>query len=145
MFAVFQVRTIVYKGLLLAEQIKSFYMDLNDINFKSAIALVHQRYSTNTFPTWDLAQPFRYLAHNGEINTIRGNRNWMNAREGVLKSDVLSVKIFQKLFPIISPNGSDSASLDNAFELLVADGRTLAEALMMLIPEAWENNKDMED
>lgn len=137
-------RTIVYKGLLLAEQIKSFYMDLNDINFKSAIALVHQRYSTNTFPTWDLAQPFRFLAHNGEINTIRGNRNWMNAREGVLKSTTLGKEI-SKLFPIINPKGSDSTSLDNVFELLVADGRTPAEALMMLIPEAWENNKEMED
>ena len=103
-------RTIVYKGLLLAEQIKGFYVDLQDINFKSALCLVHQRYSTNTFPTWDLAQPFRYLAHNGEINTIRGNRNWMNAREGVLKSKVYGENL-KKLFPIISPNGSDSASL----------------------------------
>ncbi|KHD37970.1 glutamate synthase [Clostridium acetobutylicum] len=136
-------RTIVYKGLLLADQIKSFYMDLNDINFKSAIALVHQRYSTNTFPTWDLAQPFRFLAHNGEINTIRGNRNWMNAREGVLKSDVFGKKI-SDLFPIVNPKGSDSTSLDNTFELLVADGRPLAQALMMLIPEAWENNESME-
>ncbi|PJI06693.1 MULTISPECIES: glutamate synthase large subunit [Clostridium] len=136
-------RTIVYKGLLLADQIKSFYMDLNDINFKSAIALVHQRYSTNTFPTWDLAQPFRFLAHNGEINTIRGNRNWMNAREGVLKSDVFGRKI-SDLFPVINPKGSDSTSLDNVFELLVADGRQPAQALMMLIPEAWENNDKME-
>ncbi|URZ06391.1 glutamate synthase large subunit [Clostridium felsineum] len=136
-------RTIVYKGLLLADQIKSFYMDLNDINFKSAIALVHQRYSTNTFPTWDLAQPFRFLAHNGEINTIRGNRNWMNAREGVLKSEVFENNI-SDLFPVVNPKGSDSTSLDNTFELLVADGRPLSEALMMLIPEAWENNEDME-
>ena len=111
-FAGLSSRTIVYKGLLLADQIKSFYMDLNDINFKSAIALVHQRYSTNTFPTWDLAQPFRFLAHNGEINTIRGNRNWMNAREGVLKSTTLG-KDISKLFPIINPKGSDSTSLDN--------------------------------
>jgi glutamate synthase (NADPH/NADH) large chain len=137
-------RVIVYKGLLLAEQIKSFYIDLNDINFKSAIALVHQRYSTNTFPTWDLAQPFRYLAHNGEINTIRGNRNWMNAREGVLKSELFGEDI-EKLFPTVNPNGSDSASLDNALELLAASGRSLVHSMMMLIPEAWKGNKDMED
>ncbi|MBV4420110.1 glutamate synthase large subunit [Clostridium tyrobutyricum] len=135
-------KTIVYKGLLLADQISGYYLDLNDINFKSAIALVHQRFSTNTFPTWDLAQPFRYLAHNGEINTIRGNRNWMNAREGILKSSAFKNDI-EKLFPIITPNGSDSASLDNMFELLVADGRSISHAMMMLIPEAWEKNKDM--
>ncbi|MBP2032118.1 glutamate synthase (NADPH/NADH) large chain [Clostridium algifaecis] len=135
-------KTIVYKGLLLADQITGYYLDLNDINFKSAIALVHQRFSTNTFPTWDLAQPFRYLGHNGEINTIRGNRNWMNAREGVLKSSSFK-KDINKLFPIITPNGSDSASLDNMFELLVADGRSIAHSMMMLIPEAWEKNEDM--
>ncbi|KPU42807.1 ferredoxin-dependent glutamate synthase 1 [Oxobacter pfennigii] len=137
-------RTIVYKGLLLAGQIKSYYVDLDDINFKSAIAVVHQRYSTNTFPTWDLAQPFRFLAHNGEINTIMGNRNWMHAREGVLKSDIFGDDL-KKLFPIIRPNGSDSASLDNMFELLVNDGRSLAHSMMMLIPEAWHRNISMED
>ncbi|QCX34579.1 glutamate synthase large subunit [Caloramator sp. E03] len=136
-------RTIVYKGLLLANQIKGYYIDLNDINFKSGIAVVHQRYSTNTFPTWDLAQPFRFLAHNGEINTIRGNRNWMHAREGVLKSDTFGDDL-SKLFPIITPNGSDSASLDNILELLYMDGRTLPHAMMMLIPEAWEGNKEMD-
>lgn len=133
---------IVYKGLLLAEQIKEYYLDLNDINFKSAIALVHQRYSTNTFPTWDLAQPFRYIAHNGEINTIKGNRNWMNAREGVLKSDIFGDEL-KKLFPIINPRGSDSASLDNALELLVQDGRSLAHSIMMLIPQTWKDNDAM--
>ncbi|MHC6180053.1 glutamate synthase large subunit [Clostridium sp. JNZ X4-2] len=132
-------RTVVYKGLLLADQIKKFYIDLNDINFKSAIALVHQRYSTNTFPTWDLAQPFRYLGHNGEINTIRGNRNWMKAREGVLKSKTFGENI-KNLFPIIDSGGSDSASLDNVLELLYQDGRSLPHALMLLIPEAWEGN-----
>jgi len=137
-------RTIVYKGLLLADQIRGFYIDLQDINFKSALCLVHQRYSTNTFPTWDLAQPFRYLAHNGEINTIRGNRNWMNAREGVLKSDVYGDNL-KKIFPIISPNGSDSASLDNILELLKMDGRSLSHSMMMLIPEVWMTNDDMED
>ncbi|MDP4178876.1 MAG: glutamate synthase subunit alpha, partial [Bacillota bacterium] len=137
-------RTVVYKGLLLADQIKGFFVDLDDINFKSAISLVHSRYSTNTFPTWDLAQPFRFLAHNGEINTIRGNRNWMAAREGVLESESFS-KDISKLFPIVSPNGSDSASLDNILELLEADGRSLAHSMMMLIPEAWQNNSLMED
>lgn len=137
-------KTIVYKGLLLAEQISGFYLDLKDINFKSAIALVHQRFSTNTFPTWDLAQPFRYLAHNGEINTIRGNRNWMNAREGVLKSDAFGEEI-SKIFPIITPNGSDSASLDNVFELISMSGRDSVHAMKMLIPEAWKGNKFMSE
>lgn len=135
-------KTIIYKGLLLPKQFNKFYLDLNDINFKSTLALVHQRFSTNTFPTWDLAQPFRYLAHNGEINTIRGNRNWMNAREGVLKSRVFG-KDTSKLFPIITPNVSDSASLDNMFEFLRIDGRSNVHSMMMLIPEAWENNEYM--
>jgi len=137
-------RTIVYKGLLLADQIRDFFIDLQDINFKSALCLVHQRYSTNTFPTWDLAQPFRYSAHNGEINTIRGNRNWMNAREGTLTSKVFE-KDIKKIFPIINPNGSDSASLDNILELLKMDGRTMPHSIMMLIPEVWMNNTSMED
>lgn len=137
-------RTIVYKGLFVAGQIKGYYVDLDDINFKSAIALVHQRYSTNTFPTWNLAQPFRYLAHNGEINTIMGNRNWMNAREGVLQSDNLEENI-TKLFPIIRKNGSDSESLDNILELLNRDGRCITHAMMMLIPEAWKDIDAMED
>ncbi|MDP4090258.1 MAG: glutamate synthase large subunit, partial [Bacillota bacterium] len=136
-------RTIIYKGLFVAEQINSYFVDLDDINFKSAVAVVHQRYSTNTFPTWGLAQPFRYLAHNGEINTIRGNRNWMHAREGVLKSEFLGQDL-AKLFPIIRKNGSDSESLDNIFELLECDGRSMAHSMMMLIPEAWEGNDHME-
>ncbi len=136
-------KIIVYKGLLLAEQIGFFYKDLKNPLFTSALALVHQRYSTNTFPTWDLAQPFRYIAHNGEINTINGNRNWMHAREGVLKSEFFGSDI-KKLFPIITPNCSDSASFDNAFELLVQTGRSLTYAMMMLIPEAWQNNTSMD-
>ena len=136
-------RTIIYKGLLLARQIGSFYKDLEDKDFKSALALIHQRYSTNTFPTWDLAQPFRYLAHNGEINTIMGNRNWMNAREGVLKSDKFKDGL-EKLFPILTPNCSDSATLDNAFELLISTGKSLTEAMTMLIPQAWNNNELMD-
>ncbi len=134
--------TIVYKGLLLPDQIGPYFIDLQDVNFKSAIALVHSRFSTNTFPTWDLAHPYRYVAHNGEINTIRGNRNWMNAREGVLKSSVYGAD-FSKAFPIVTPNGSDSASLDNVFELLVKHGNSNAKAMMTLIPEAWENDQTM--
>ena len=137
-------QTIIYKGLLLANQIGNFYEDLKSIKFKSAFALIHQRYSTNTFPTWDLAQPFRYIAHNGEINTIRGNRNWMNAREGVLKSSLLGSDI-QKLYPIISPNSSDSANFDNVFELLVRGGKSLIHAMMMLIPQAWDKNTEMSE
>jgi glutamate synthase (NADPH/NADH) large chain len=140
----FSCRTIVYKGLFLAEQIKKYFVDLADINFKSAIGLVHQRYSTNTFPTWGLAQPFRNLAHNGEINTIMGNRNWMHAREGILKSDLLGDNL-NKLFPIVRKNGSDSESLDNVFELLNKDGRSISHTMMMLIPEAWDGNEAMED
>lgn len=135
-------KTIVYKGLLLAEQIEKYYLDLNDINFKSSMVLVHQRFSTNTFPTWDLAQPFRYLAHNGEINTIKSNRNWMNTREGVLKSNYFKKKL-NKLYPIIQEGKSDSASIDNTFEFIKCNGRSNAHTLMMLIPEAWENDKLM--
>jgi glutamate synthase (NADPH/NADH) large chain len=138
----FSSRTIVYKGLLLADQIEKYYLDLNDINFKSSMALVHQRFSTNTFPTWDLAQPFRYLAHNGEINTIKGNRNWMETREGVLTSEVYGEDI-SDLYPILQKNKSDSASVDNAFEFIKQNGRTNAHTLMMLIPEAWENDENM--
>ena len=136
-------RTLVYKGLLLADQIRDFYLDFNDINFSTAIAVFHQRYSTNTFPTWRLAHPFRLLAHNGEINTIRGNRNWMTAREGVIKSDTFGSDL-NKVFPILDPEGSDSSSLDNILELLLRDGRPLSHAMMMLIPEAWKNNEFME-
>ncbi|MFP4697688.1 MAG: glutamate synthase large subunit [Eubacteriales bacterium] len=136
-------RTIVYKGQLLAHQISEFYPDLKDDTMESSIALVHQRYSTNTFPSWDRSQPFRYLAHNGEINTLRGNVNWMNAREGVLSSQIIGDDI-EKLFPFISPDGSDSSNLDNALELLLASGKTLAQAMCILIPEAWQANPAMD-
>ncbi|MCT4541933.1 MAG: glutamate synthase large subunit [Vallitalea sp.] len=136
-------KTMIYKGQLLARQIPEFYPELSDSSIVSAIALVHQRYSTNTFPSWDRAQPFRYLAHNGEINTLRGNVNWMNAREGILKSDALGEDI-KKLFPIITPNGSDSMNLDNALELLVASGKPLSHAISMLIPEAWQEHETMD-
>lgn len=137
-------KTMIYKGQLLAHQIPDFFPDLQDESMVSAIALVHQRYSTNTFPSWDLAQPFRYLAHNGEINTLRGNVNWMNAREGILESEVLGSDI-KKIFPIIEPAGSDSANLDNALELLLASGKSLAHAVCMLLPEAWQEHTTMDE
>jgi glutamate synthase domain-containing protein 2/glutamate synthase domain-containing protein 1/glutamate synthase domain-containing protein 3 len=137
-------RTIVYKGLLLAHQIRGYYEDLTDPTLTTALALVHQRYSTNTFPTWDLAHPYRYIAHNGEINTLRGNRNWMRARQAILRSDLLGDDL-KKLFPILTETGSDSATFDNALEFLVLSGRSLPHAVMMLIPEAWEGNAAMDE
>ena len=135
-------RTIVYKGLLLAPQIANFYEELSDPDVMSALALVHQRFSTNTFPTWPLAHPYRYVAHNGEINTLRGNVNWMHARQQVLESPLFGPDI-KKLFPVIQPGGSDSAAFDNALELLVMSGRSLPHAMAMLIPEAWASNPHM--
>jgi glutamate synthase domain-containing protein 2/glutamate synthase domain-containing protein 1/glutamate synthase domain-containing protein 3 len=135
-------RTIVYKGLLLAPQISSFYKELSDPSVISALCLVHQRFSTNTFPTWQLAHPFRFIAHNGEINTVRGNINWMYARQDILGSELFGDDI-KKIFPIIQPAGSDSASFDNALELLVMSGRSLAHSMAMLIPEAWSSNPNM--
>ena len=137
-------RTFSYKGLLMPYQLESFFPDLKDKSLKSNLALVHSRYSTNTFPTWDLSQPFRFLAHNGEINTLRGNINWMKAREGLLKSELFG-KDLKKLFPIIVPGGSDSAAIDNVFELLLLSGRPLQHAMMMLIPSAWEQDKLMDE
>src|SRR5947199_56075 len=135
-------RTIVYKGLLLAPQIANFYRELSDPDVDSALCLVHQRFSTNTFPSWQRAHPYRYIAHNGEINTLRGNVNWMHARQSVLASPLFGDDI-KKLFPIIQPGGSDSAAFDNALELLVMSGRGLAHAMAMLIPEAWSKNEHM--
>ncbi len=135
-------RIIIYKGLLLPEQMEEYYPDLLDPEFDSALALVHQRYSTNTFPAWKLAQPFHLMCHNGEINTARGNFNWMNARQGLFKSDLFGEDI-EKLFPIIQPGLSDSAQLDQAVELLYHTGRSLPHTMMMLIPEAWQNHKTM--
>ena len=137
-------RTIVYKGLLLATQISTFYKDLSEPDMESAIAMVHQRYSTNTFPTWDLAHPFRYLAHNGEINTVRGNQNWMRARQTMFKHPVFGADI-PKLFPIIPEKLSDSAAFDCALELLHATGRSLPHAIMMMIPAAWDGHESMPD
>ncbi len=136
-------RTIVYKGLLMPHQITAYFKDLADERVVTAIALVHQRFSTNTFPTWDLAHPFRYIAHNGEINTLRGNRNWMLARQANLKSPLFGDDL-PRLFPLVNRSGSDSATLDNAVELLVQGGRSLAHAMMMLIPEAWDKDPHMD-
>ena len=133
-------RTFSYKGLLTPNQLERFFIDLQDESLKSALCLIHSRYSTNTFPTWDLAQPFRFLAHNGEINTLRGNINWMRAREGLLKSSAFGDNI-DKIKPLIIPGGSDSATIDNVFELLVLSGRSLPHSMMTLIPEAWQQNK----
>ncbi|MDQ3925452.1 MAG: glutamate synthase subunit alpha, partial [Actinomycetota bacterium] len=133
-------RTVVYKGLLKGEQLPGFYPDLRDPAVASALALVHSRFSTNTLGSWELAHPYRYVAHNGEINTLRGNINWMRAREGQLEYSLFGDDL-EKLHPIIQPGGSDSAAFDNAMELLVLGGRTLPHAMMMMIPEAWENDE----
>jgi glutamate synthase (NADPH/NADH) large chain len=137
-------RTVVYKGLLLADQVGEYYKDLQDPRCVSALALVHQRFSTNTFPEWPLAHPYRLLAHNGEINTVKGNFNWMRAREGIMKSAVLGDDL-KKLFPLIYEGQSDTACFDNALELLVMAGYPIAQAMMMMIPEAWENHTLMDD
>jgi len=140
----FSCRTIVYKGLMLAPQIEKFYFELANPQVTSALALVHQRFSTNTFPSWKLAHPYRYVAHNGEINTIRGNVSWMNARQSIYDSPNFGEKI-NDLFPVIVPGGSDSAGLDNAVEFLFQSGRSLPHVMSMLIPEAWAGNPDMDE
>jgi glutamate synthase (NADPH/NADH) large chain len=137
-------RTVVYKGLLLANQVGIYYKDLQDPRCISALALVHQRFSTNTFPEWPLAHPYRMIAHNGEINTVKGNFNWMRAREGVMKSSVLGDDL-QKLYPLIFEGQSDTACFDNALELLVMAGYPIAQAMMMMVPEAWENHTLMDE
>jgi glutamate synthase domain-containing protein 2/glutamate synthase domain-containing protein 1/glutamate synthase domain-containing protein 3 len=137
-------RVIVFKGLLLADQVEKFYEVLSDERVVSALALVHQRYSTNTFPTWDLAHPFRFLAHNGEINTLRGNVNWMHARESMLAHPIFGPDL-QKICPICVPGASDSAIFDNVLEMLVLTGRSLSEAMSMLVPEPWSGHESMSD
>ncbi|WP_219893650.1 glutamate synthase large subunit [Aquisediminimonas profunda] len=139
----FSSRTLVYKGLLLAGQVGSFYEDLRNPLTQSALALVHQRFSTNTFPSWKLAHPYRFIAHNGEINTVRGNVNWMNARRRTMESELLGPDL-DKMWPLIPHGQSDTACLDNALELLLAGGYSLAHAIMMLIPEAWAGNPMMD-
>jgi glutamate synthase domain-containing protein 2/glutamate synthase domain-containing protein 1/glutamate synthase domain-containing protein 3 len=140
----FSTRTIVYKGMLLAHQVGEYYLDLHDDAMVSALAMVHQRFSTNTFPTWDLAHPFRFICHNGEINTLRGNFNWIRAREGAIASKVLGDDL-PKLWPLIYDGQSDSASFDNALELLLMGGYSLPHAMMLMIPEAWAGNPLMDE
>ncbi len=137
-------RTVVYKGLLLADQVGTYYMDLTDPRCVSALGLVHQRFSTNTFPEWPLAHPYRYVAHNGEINTVKGNYNWMKAREGVMSSPVLGADL-QKLYPISFADQSDTATFDNCLELLTMAGYPISQAVMMMIPEPWEQHTTMDE
>jgi glutamate synthase (NADPH/NADH) large chain len=142
-FPSLSARTLVYKGMLTTEQLPKFFLDLTDERLESAIALVHSRFSTNTFPSWPLAHPFRFVAHNGEINTVRGNRNRMRAREALLESDLIAGDL-TRLFPIVDPDGSDSASFDEVLELLHLGGRSLPHAVLMMVPEAWENHATMD-
>ncbi len=137
-------RTVVYKGLLLADQVGTYYLDLTDPRCVSALGLVHQRFSTNTFPEWPLAHPYRYVAHNGEINTVKGNYNWMKAREGVMSSPVLGADL-QKLYPISFADQSDTATFDNCLELLTMAGYPISQAVMMMIPEPWEQHTTMDE
>jgi glutamate synthase (NADPH) large chain len=135
-------KVIVYKGMLTARQLVAYYPDLQDADYRSHLAMVHSRFSTNTFPSWDRAHPNRYMAHNGEINTLRGNRNWLFARQGVMSSPLFGADL-EKVFPISEPHCSDSGNFDNALELLLHAGRSLPEAVMMMIPEAWQNHPTM--
>jgi len=137
-------RTLVYKGMLMPAQVAEYFPDLRDPDMQTALALVHSRFSTNTFPSWERAHPYRYIAHNGEINTLRGNINWMHARQALLESDLLGPDI-KRILPIINTNGSDSAMFDNVFELLVMGGRSLPHAMMMMIPEPWTAHESMSD
>jgi glutamate synthase (ferredoxin) len=137
-------KTLVYKGMLLTEQLEKYFKDLQDPAMATSLALVHSRFSTNTFPSWDRAHPYRYIAHNGEINTLRGNINWMHAREALFESELFG-EDSRKILPIVNPHGSDSSMFDNTFELLILAGRSPAHAMMMMIPEPWSANEDMAD
>ncbi|NED93867.1 glutamate synthase large subunit [Phytoactinopolyspora alkaliphila] len=143
-FPSLSARTIVYKGMLTTGQLEPFFPDLSDHRFASALAVVHSRFSTNTFPSWPLAHPYRYVAHNGEINTVQGNRNWMRARESLLSSSLIPGDL-SRLYPIVDPTGSDSASFDEVLELLHLGGRSLPHAVRMMIPEAWENHAGLSE
>ncbi|WP_435203641.1 glutamate synthase large subunit [Janibacter sp. GS2] len=142
-FASLSARTISYKGMLTTAQLEPFYPDLSDERFESELGLVHSRFSTNTFPSWPLSHPFRFIAHNGEINTVKGNRNWMRARESLLSSDIIPGDL-QRILPVCTPEASDSASFDEVLELLHLGGRSLPHAVLMMIPEAWENHATMD-
>src|SRR3712207_5477485 len=137
-------KTLVYKGMLIAHQVRGFFPDVQDERFASAMALVHSRFSTNTFPSWELAHPYRVIAHNGEINTLMGNVNWMRARESQLASHLFGGDL-QKVLPVVRPGGSDSATFDNVLELLMLAGRSLPHAVMMMIPEAYADRDDLPD
>ncbi|MGD9481844.1 glutamate synthase large subunit [Streptomyces sp. TRM70308] len=144
-FPSLSARTLVYKGMLTTGQLEPFFPDLSDRRFASAIALVHSRFSTNTFPSWPLAHPYRFIAHNGEINTVKGNRNWMRARESQLASDLFGQdRALDRVFPVCTPDASDSASFDEVLELLHLGGRSLPHAVLMMVPEAWENHDSMD-
>jgi len=142
-FPSLSTRTFVYKGMLAPDQLRAFFTDLTDERLESRIALVHSRFSTNTFPSWPLAHPFRFVAHNGEINTLAGNRNWMRAREALLATEHIDGDL-ERIFPIVTPGGSDSATFDEVLELLHLAGRSLPHAVLMMIPEAWENHAEMD-
>ncbi|WP_338747791.1 glutamate synthase large subunit [Janibacter alittae] len=142
-FASLSAKTMVYKGMLTTAQLEPFYPDLSDERFESELGLVHSRFSTNTFPSWPLSHPFRFIAHNGEINTVKGNRNWMRARESLLRSDIIRGDL-QRILPVCTPEASDSASFDEVLELLHLGGRSLPHAVLMMIPEAWENHATMD-
>ncbi|MEU0231681.1 MULTISPECIES: glutamate synthase large subunit [unclassified Streptomyces] len=143
-FPSLSARTLVYKGMLTTGQLEPFFPDLSDRRCATAVALVHSRFSTNTFPSWPLAHPYRFVAHNGEINTVKGNRNWMTAREAQLASDVFGDRPLDRIFPICTPDASDSASFDEVLELLHLGGRSLPHAVLMMVPEAWENHETMD-
>ena len=142
--ASFSSRTVVYKGMLISYQVREFFPDLKDERMQTALALVHSRFSTNTFPSWELSHPYRVIAHNGEINTLMGNVNWMRAREALLASELFGQDL-QKVLPVVRPGGSDSATFDNVLELLMLAGRSLPHAAMMMIPEAWADRDDLPD
>ncbi len=141
-FASLSARTLVYKGMLTAPQLGKFFEDLADPLFESGLVLAHARFSTNTFPSWPLAHPYRYVAHNGEFNTVQGNRNWMRTREAMLRTNLVPGDL-SRIFPIVTPGGSDSMSFDEVLELLHLSGRSLPHAVLMMIPEAWENKADL--
>ncbi|MFE0424867.1 glutamate synthase large subunit, partial [Streptomyces sp. NPDC058953] len=143
-FPSLSARTIVYKGMLTTGQLEPFFPDLSDRRFATAIALVHSRFSTNTFPSWPLAHPYRFVAHNGEINTVKGNRNWMKARESQLATGVFGERELDRIFPVCTPDASDSASFDEVLELLHLGGRSLPHSVLMMVPEAWENHESMD-
>ncbi|MDA8424578.1 MAG: glutamate synthase subunit alpha, partial [Treponema sp.] len=143
-FASLSCKTIVYKGMFTPEQVEPFYLDLSHPAFETAISVVHSRFSTNTFPSWERAHPYRYLIHNGEINTLRGNVNWMHARESMIRTGLFGPDA-SSILPVISPNGSDSAMFDNTLEFLYLTGRSLPHAMMMMIPEPWSGHESMSD